>query len=50
ELEPDNIRLRDMIDVASQRVTQSQHRELRVQRKMPNTRSVASRTHEGVNE
>ncbi|GJT81176.1 hypothetical protein Tco_1055518 [Tanacetum coccineum] len=34
ELERDNMRLRDMMDVASQRVTQSQHRELRVQREM----------------
>ncbi|GJU68317.1 hypothetical protein Tco_1254576 [Tanacetum coccineum] len=33
-LERDNRRLRDMIDVASQRVTRSQHRELRVQREM----------------
>ncbi|GJX90187.1 putative reverse transcriptase domain-containing protein [Tanacetum coccineum] len=38
-LEQDNMRLRDMIDVASQRVT----------RTMPNTRSGASRTHEGIN-
>nr|GFA86100.1 hypothetical protein [Tanacetum cinerariifolium] len=30
ELERDNMRLKDMMDVASQRVTQSQHRELRV--------------------
>ncbi|GKA90104.1 hypothetical protein Tco_0811916 [Tanacetum coccineum] len=34
ELERDNMRLRDMIDVVSQRVTQSQRRELRVQREM----------------
>ncbi|GKC33702.1 hypothetical protein Tco_1046086, partial [Tanacetum coccineum] len=34
ELERDNMRLRDMIDVASHRVTRSQHRELCVQRKM----------------
>ncbi|GJW11501.1 hypothetical protein Tco_1577328 [Tanacetum coccineum] len=34
ELEQDNRRLRDMIDVASQRVTWSQRRELRVQREM----------------
>ncbi|GJV18904.1 hypothetical protein Tco_1367924 [Tanacetum coccineum] len=34
ELERDNMRLRDMIDVASQRVTRSQRRELRVQREM----------------
>ncbi|GJZ56107.1 hypothetical protein Tco_0611300 [Tanacetum coccineum] len=34
ELERDNMRLRDMIDVASQRVTRSQHRELRVQMEM----------------
>ncbi|GJS56844.1 hypothetical protein Tco_0651628 [Tanacetum coccineum] len=81
-LERDNRRLRDMIDVASQRVTQSQRRELRVQREMrqirrfrfydrmriarleaytrrhlvivimtmPNTRSGASRTREGIND
>ncbi|GJU45841.1 reverse transcriptase domain-containing protein [Tanacetum coccineum] len=34
ELERDNMRLRDMMDVASQRVTRSQRRELRVQREM----------------
>nr|GEX74323.1 hypothetical protein [Tanacetum cinerariifolium] len=34
ELERDNMRLRDMMDVASQRVTQSQHRESCVQREM----------------
>ncbi|GKG09653.1 hypothetical protein Tco_0338399, partial [Tanacetum coccineum] len=34
ELERDNMRLRDMVDVASQRVAQSQRRELRVQREM----------------
>ncbi|GJW03601.1 reverse transcriptase domain-containing protein [Tanacetum coccineum] len=84
ELERDNRRLRDMMDVASQRVTRSQRRELRVQREMrqiwrfrfydrmriarleacarrhlgylimiltmPNTRSGASRTREGINE
>ncbi|GKB41360.1 hypothetical protein Tco_0886302 [Tanacetum coccineum] len=84
ELERDNIILRDMIDVASQRVTRSQRKELRVQREirqiwrfrfydrmriarleayarrhlgylivimtMPNTRSGASRTREGINE
>ncbi|GKD93742.1 hypothetical protein Tco_1373579, partial [Tanacetum coccineum] len=33
-LERDNMRLRDMMDVASQRVARSQHRELRVQREM----------------
>ncbi|GKC13221.1 hypothetical protein Tco_1010003 [Tanacetum coccineum] len=33
-LERDNMRLRDMVDVASQRVAQSQRRELRVQREM----------------
>ncbi|GJU21153.1 hypothetical protein Tco_1154495 [Tanacetum coccineum] len=77
ELEQDNIILRDMIDVASQRVTQSQ-REMRQIRRfrfydrmriarleayarrhlgylivimtMPNTRSGASRTREGINE
>nr|GEV22669.1 putative reverse transcriptase domain-containing protein [Tanacetum cinerariifolium] len=31
ELERDNMRLRDMMDVAGQRVTRSQHRELRMQ-------------------
>ncbi|GJT56506.1 hypothetical protein Tco_0991560 [Tanacetum coccineum] len=84
ELERDNMRLRDMMDVASQRVARSQRRELRVQREMrqirrfrfydrmriarleacarrhlgylimiltmPNTRSGASRTREGINE
>ncbi|GJZ86571.1 hypothetical protein Tco_0658181 [Tanacetum coccineum] len=40
ELKQDNRRLRDMIDVASQRVA----------RTMPNTRSGASRTREGINE
>ncbi|GJT60692.1 putative reverse transcriptase domain-containing protein [Tanacetum coccineum] len=34
ELEQDNRRLKDMMDVASQRVTQSHQRELRVQREM----------------
>ncbi|GJV58350.1 hypothetical protein Tco_1459355 [Tanacetum coccineum] len=34
ELTQDNMRLRDMMDVASQRVTRSQRRELRVQREM----------------
>ncbi|GKD33255.1 hypothetical protein Tco_1248764 [Tanacetum coccineum] len=34
KLERDNRRLRDMMDVASQRVTRSQHRELRAQREM----------------
>ncbi|GJW11551.1 reverse transcriptase domain-containing protein, partial [Tanacetum coccineum] len=34
KLKRDNRRLRDMIDVASQRVTRSQHRELRVPKKM----------------
>ncbi|GKA59672.1 hypothetical protein Tco_0758985 [Tanacetum coccineum] len=34
ELERDNRRLRDMMDVASQRVSLSQRRELRVQREM----------------
>ncbi|GKC55737.1 hypothetical protein Tco_1083335 [Tanacetum coccineum] len=75
--EQDNMRLRDMMDVASQRVARSQRRELRVQREMrqirhfrfydrmrisrleacarrhltmPNTRSGASRTREGINE
>ncbi|GJT53067.1 putative reverse transcriptase domain-containing protein [Tanacetum coccineum] len=45
ELEQDNRRLRDIVDVTSQRVTRSQRRNT-----MPNTRSGASRTHEGVNE
>ncbi|GJT39786.1 putative reverse transcriptase domain-containing protein [Tanacetum coccineum] len=40
ELERDNIRIRDIMDVASQRVT----------RTMPYTRSGASRIREGVNE
>nr|GEW83523.1 reverse transcriptase domain-containing protein [Tanacetum cinerariifolium] len=34
ELERDNMRRRDMMDVASQRVTRSQRRELRVQREL----------------
>ncbi|GKA95979.1 hypothetical protein Tco_0818074 [Tanacetum coccineum] len=34
KLERDNMRLRDMMDVASQRVTRSQRRKLRVQREM----------------
>nr|GEX18939.1 hypothetical protein [Tanacetum cinerariifolium] len=56
KLERDNIRLRDMMDVVSQRVTRSQRRELRIQREMrqfwtmPNTRFGASRTLKGVNE
>ncbi|GJV78694.1 hypothetical protein Tco_1514564 [Tanacetum coccineum] len=80
ELERDNRRLRDIVDVESQRVTRFWRRELRVQRElrqirrfrfydrmriarleacarrhlgyrtMPNTRSGASRTREGVNE
>ncbi|GJS59197.1 hypothetical protein Tco_0653981 [Tanacetum coccineum] len=53
ELERDNMRLRGMLDVASQRVTRFQRRELRVQRKMrtmPNTRSGATMTREGINE
>ncbi|GKE22414.1 hypothetical protein Tco_1433926 [Tanacetum coccineum] len=79
ELEQDNMRLRDMMDVASQRVSRSQRRELGVQREMrqvwhfrfynrrriarleacqeasglqtmPNTRSGASRTREGIKE
>ncbi|GJW00185.1 hypothetical protein Tco_1555436, partial [Tanacetum coccineum] len=45
ELERDNIRLKDMMDVASQRVAQSQCRET-----MSNTRSGASRIREGINE
>ncbi|GKE18064.1 putative reverse transcriptase domain-containing protein [Tanacetum coccineum] len=39
ELEQDNMRLRDIMDVTSQRVT----------RTMPNTQSGASRTREGIN-
>ncbi|GKB34841.1 hypothetical protein Tco_0879783 [Tanacetum coccineum] len=39
ELERDNRRLRDMIDVVSQRVTRSQRRELRVQREMRQIRA-----------
>ncbi|GKA00317.1 hypothetical protein Tco_0672867 [Tanacetum coccineum] len=86
ELERDNMRLKGMLDVASQRVTQFQRRELRVQREMrqiwrlrfydrvrivssssellgicksyllgtmmtmPNTRSGATMTREGINE
>ncbi|GKE62418.1 hypothetical protein Tco_1512785 [Tanacetum coccineum] len=46
ELERDNRRLRDIVDVESQRVTRFQRRELT----MPNTRSGALRTREGVNE
>ncbi|GJR31919.1 hypothetical protein Tco_1108151 [Tanacetum coccineum] len=34
ELEQDNMRLKDMVDVVSQRVARSQRRELRVQREM----------------
>nr|GEV75226.1 putative reverse transcriptase domain, ribonuclease H-like domain, aspartic peptidase domain protein [Tanacetum cinerariifolium] len=55
-IESDNMRLRDMMDLASQRVTRSQRRELRVQtemrqiKTMPNTRSGASRTRERINE
>ncbi|GKB92628.1 putative reverse transcriptase domain-containing protein, partial [Tanacetum coccineum] len=45
ELERDNMRRRDMMDVMSQRVTRSHRRKT-----MPNTRSGASRTHEGINE
>ncbi|GKB83320.1 putative reverse transcriptase domain-containing protein, partial [Tanacetum coccineum] len=48
ELERDNRRLRDIVDVESQRVTRFRHSELRVT--MPNTRSGASRICEGVNE
>ncbi|GJY30449.1 putative reverse transcriptase domain-containing protein [Tanacetum coccineum] len=67
ELERDNMRLRDMMDVASQRVARSQRLRLvpggiwvtilrlfldypSVEPTMPNTRSGASRTREGVNE
>ncbi|GJV63815.1 hypothetical protein Tco_1474643 [Tanacetum coccineum] len=55
-LEQDNRILRDMMDVASHRVTRSQRMELHVQgemrqiRTMPNTQSGASRTREGINE
>nr|GEV62187.1 hypothetical protein [Tanacetum cinerariifolium] len=45
ELERVNMRLRDIMDVASQRVTRSQRRET-----MPNTRSGAMMTREAVNE
>nr|GEU46570.1 hypothetical protein [Tanacetum cinerariifolium] len=45
ELEQVNMRLRDMMDVASQRVTRSQRRET-----MTNTRSRATMTREAVNE
>ncbi|GKE61650.1 hypothetical protein Tco_1512017 [Tanacetum coccineum] len=48
QLEQDNRRLRDIVDVKSQRVTRFWRSELRVT--MPNTRSGASRTREGVNE
>nr|GEW79880.1 putative reverse transcriptase domain-containing protein [Tanacetum cinerariifolium] len=50
EIERVNMRLRDMMDVVSQRVTRSQRRELRVQREtIPNTRSGATMTREEVN-
>nr|GEW97386.1 hypothetical protein [Tanacetum cinerariifolium] len=50
ELERDNMRLRDMMDVVSQRVTRSPRRELRVQgQTIPNTRSRAPRTREESN-
>nr|GEZ90202.1 hypothetical protein [Tanacetum cinerariifolium] len=45
ELERVDMRLRDMMDVTSQRATRSQHRET-----MPNTRLGASKTREAVNE
>nr|GEU46571.1 putative reverse transcriptase domain, ribonuclease H-like domain, aspartic peptidase domain protein [Tanacetum cinerariifolium] len=45
ELEQVNMRLRDMMDVASQRVTRSQRRET-----MTNTQSRATMTREAVNE
>ncbi|GJS36910.1 hypothetical protein Tco_0535292 [Tanacetum coccineum] len=44
-VERDNIRLINMMDVVSQRVTRSQRRELRVT--TPNTQSGASRTRDG---
>ncbi|GJW21723.1 hypothetical protein Tco_0032345, partial [Tanacetum coccineum] len=57
ELERDNRRLRGIVSVKSQRVDRLQHgmtrmqRELmQIRRKMPNTRSGASRTREAVNE
>ncbi|GJZ71168.1 putative reverse transcriptase domain-containing protein [Tanacetum coccineum] len=57
ELERDNRRLRGTVSVESQRVDRLQHgmtrmqRELRqIRRKMPNTRSGASRTRKAVNE
>nr|GFC57645.1 hypothetical protein [Tanacetum cinerariifolium] len=34
EMEQVNLRLRDMMDAASQRVTRSQHREMRVRREL----------------
>ncbi|GJS85841.1 putative reverse transcriptase domain-containing protein [Tanacetum coccineum] len=55
ELEWDNMRLRGTLDVASQRVTRLQRRELHVQRDkvdsttMPKTRSGATMTREGIN-
>nr|GEY00244.1 hypothetical protein [Tanacetum cinerariifolium] len=42
ELERDNMRLRDMMDVASQRVTRSQRRESRVQKEMRQIRIEAA--------
>ncbi|GKB14131.1 hypothetical protein Tco_0848054, partial [Tanacetum coccineum] len=64
ELEPDNRRLRDIMDVESQRVTRFRHRELRVQRELRRIRcfrfydrmriarleACARRTRERVNE
>ncbi|GJU63729.1 putative reverse transcriptase domain-containing protein [Tanacetum coccineum] len=57
QLKKDNRRLRGTVSVESQRVDRLQRgmahmqRELRqIRRKMPNTRSRASRTHEAVNE
>ncbi|GKD04932.1 hypothetical protein Tco_1179906 [Tanacetum coccineum] len=47
ELERDNMRLRDMMDVASQRVT---GHSLGSCVTIPNTQSGASRTREGLNE
>nr|GEX50898.1 hypothetical protein [Tanacetum cinerariifolium] len=51
ELERVNMRLRDMMDVASQRVTRSQRRELRVQRELRQIRRrlchELGRTYEG---
>ncbi|GJS83219.1 hypothetical protein Tco_0749760 [Tanacetum coccineum] len=44
KLERDNRRLRDIVDVASQRVTRSQLRKLRVQRELRQIRQLAAAT------